>query len=194
MLNSHSASVASTPSAHLAVSMPSTRYPGSAEPSEAINSKEQAKQNFQSQLGIIEYRFSDPQPLCAAYQLNQAVLQALSTYETHEWSEAKPTKMAIIELFISKSAWHDGHAQYFPRAECFENMVAWLKGGMDASSDLIVWGSMKKNFSFKDLAKWLTEKENESSDDSSDEKKELKKKSKGKGKAKENSKRLKSRK
>ena len=82
---------------------------------------------------------------------------------------------------------------YFPRAMCFVKMVAWLEGGENAPSDLAVWGLMKKGFTFKDLAKWLDEKENNSSNDSPDEKKALKKgKDKGKGRAKENSKRSKS--
>ena len=101
--------------------------------------------------------------------------------------------MTIIELFTSKSAWHDGYTQYFPKAECFENMVTWLKDGMDAFSDLTVLDSMKKNFTFKNLAKWLAEKNHNNSNNLSDKRKKLKKsKDKKKKKTKENSKRLKS--
>ena len=104
MLNSRSASIASTPSAYSVTSMPSTHYSALAESSEGINPKERTKQHLRSQLGITEYHFSDSQPLHAAYQLYQAVLHALSLYDTHEWPQSKPTRMTIIKLFVAKSA------------------------------------------------------------------------------------------
>jgi len=66
-----------------------------------------------------------------------------------------PNKTEIIGLFVAKTTWHNTYAKVFPRAEGYEDMLAWLEGDSDRKSDLDLWGTTKSKYSITDLEDWL---------------------------------------
>ena len=71
------------------------------------------------------------------------------------WSLRKPTTDEIVELFVSKSSWHEHYTKLFPKVEQYEVLVDWLEQGEGALSNMDTWGIEKGLYSFKDLGELL---------------------------------------
>jgi len=71
------------------------------------------------------------------------------------WTIKRPTKTDLIELFVSKSYFHSHYRRYFSKVAGYPEMVEWLEGKPDCSSDVDVWGAAKANYTFMDLSVWL---------------------------------------
>jgi hypothetical protein len=126
-----------------------------------------------------------------AYQKYKAFLAATQTcnqmVRDNSWTLKRPTRVDLIEIFVSKSYYHSHYKAHFPKVTDHPDMVAWLEGQEDRLSNLDLWGIKKVNYTFTDLAMWLAnggtlEVED---DDYVDQKQTKKSKGKGKGKEKE---------
>jgi hypothetical protein len=71
------------------------------------------------------------------------------------WTLAHPTTDEIVELFISKSSWHENFTKIFPVARKYPILVDWLEQGADAPKSADVWGVEKSVYSFGDLEELL---------------------------------------
>jgi hypothetical protein len=70
----------------------------------------------------------------------------------------QPTATDIIEIFISKSMWHQYYVACFSNISKYPDMVEWLEEeGEDRPSSVDVWGFQKTSYTFADLKKWLNE-------------------------------------
>lgn len=71
------------------------------------------------------------------------------------WVGKKPTKLDVIELFISRTMFHDSYRPLFSKIDKYPTMLEWLVGGPDAPSDLDAWGVEKDAYTFKDLKEFM---------------------------------------
>jgi hypothetical protein len=148
-------------------------------------------------LGIPRYLLRDKKQdmgLQMHYKRYKACLQALSTAESissaGDWAIRKPSDTEIIELFIGKTMWHSHLKKLFSRVPKYPEMAQWLDEDEDALPDMEVWGEEKSTFVFKDLQRWLEDKEAVTRRKSKGrameyDKDEGRKRGKGKGKEKE---------
>jgi hypothetical protein len=125
-----------------------------------------------------------------AYQKYKAFLDAQKTYNDmvreKTWTIKKPTKVDLIELFVSKSFFHSHYKTYFSKVAGYADMTAWLEENEDGPSDVDVWGIKRENYTFSDLMAWLENGGTLEVDEDEDYKyKEKKKGRKGKEKEKE---------
>jgi hypothetical protein len=145
-----------------------------------------------SLLGIPTYLTgSGDVSLPIAYQKYKAFLAASQTcnqmVRDNSWTIKKPTRVDLIEIFVSKSYFHSHYKSHFSKVADHPDMVAWLEQQEVRLSEIDVWGIKKVNYTFTDLAMWLAnggtlEVEDE---DYMDQKQAKKSKGKGKDKGKE---------
>jgi hypothetical protein len=83
------------------------------------------------------------------YQAAQALLHRMRNDGT--WTLRKPSSDEMVELFISKSSWHENFTKLLPVAKRYPLLVAWLEQAEDAPEDDDVWGVQKGCYSFGDL-------------------------------------------
>lgn len=97
--------------------------------------------------------------LGVGYQKYLGFLQAKKTLDTMvqegRWTGKTPTTTDLIEIFISKSMWHEHYRTNFKNVAQYPLMVQWLEGGDNKPGDLEVWGIAKTSYTFKDLSAWL---------------------------------------
>lgn len=74
----------------------------------------------------------------------------------------KPTDSEVIAIYSSKSVFYD-QAKILQHVPRFPEMVAWLeRSNMDQASETTsLWGIYKVAYMFKDLEKWLDQKQKE---------------------------------
>ena len=95
-----------------------------------------------------------------SYAKYKAFLAALPVLDK-KWKDGelpydhKPTQEHVIETMQSKTFWYTYIRKYFPCVSEYGDMVAWLEGGEDASSDIEVWGVEKGQYGFGDLDLYL---------------------------------------
>ena len=141
--------------------------------------------------------------LRVAYTKYRAVLSTQSTIirmsGDESWTLRKPKAEEVIEIFVSKTIYHDKYKTLFPLANDYPLLKKWLENDAGAPSNVEVFGEEKSVFTFKDLTRFLErvkvekqgEEELEVVVEKSKKRKakgsisEQKKKKKGKGKAKE---------
>jgi hypothetical protein len=123
-------------------------------------------------------------PLNLAYERYKACNKAMQDYNKMKGAGAwptscpQPTATDIIEIFISKSMWHQYYVGLFSNISKYPDMVEWLEDGEDSPSSVDVWGFQKTSYSFADLKKWLV---GQKSSLGADVEEEMDKKEKGKG-------------
>jgi len=71
------------------------------------------------------------------------------------WHIRKPVSDEIVELFVSKSSWHEHYTKLFPQAEKHKALFDWLEQGEEAPTNFDLWGVEKGLYSFKDLRELL---------------------------------------
>jgi hypothetical protein len=70
--------------------------------------------------------------------------------------DRKPTQTDIISIFKRKSQWHLTYSKIFPKVHAYPLMVSWLEEDQsDKVSDVKLWGVLKPDYTFSDLAEWL---------------------------------------
>jgi hypothetical protein len=133
-------------------------------------------------------------PLTLAYQRYIACNKAMQDFNRMKaaktWPSTcpEPTATDIIEIFISKSMWHQYYVALFSHISRYPDMVEWLEDGEDRPSSVDVWGLEKTSYTFSDLKKWLNEQK---SSLAADVEEKMDKKEKGKEKRRKRGKRLK---
>ena len=133
-------------------------------------------------------------PLTLAYERYKACNKAMQDFNRMKaaktWPSTcpEPTATDIIEIFISKSMWHQYYVALFSHISKYPDMVEWLEDGEDRPSDVDVWGLQKTSYTFSDLKKWLNEQK---SSLAADVEEQMDKKEKGKEKKKERGKKAK---
>jgi hypothetical protein len=94
-------------------------------------------------------------PLRIAYQRWKAHHAAVNTLTKRlaegRWPYKMPTAKQMMEMFTSKSNWHQYYVSAFQDLSDFPDMLLWLEQGDDAPSNMEVWGVDKDNFLFKDM-------------------------------------------
>ena len=97
--------------------------------------------------------------LPVAYQRYLAYHEACKTLDQKiaagTWTGKKPSKVDMVEIFISKSMWWRYYNATFSKVSQFPLLLEWLENGEDAPKDLDVWGYEKSAYSFKDLQAFL---------------------------------------
>ena len=64
----------------------------------------------------------------------------------------KPVSGDLIEVFISKSAYHENYQPLFPQVQQDHPVLhLWLKNDEDVSTDIEAWGVQKTVYMFKNL-------------------------------------------
>lgn len=128
-------------------------------------------------------------PLTLAYERYKACNKAMQDFSkmkaagTWPTTCSLPTATDIIEIFISKSMWHQYYVALFSNISRYPDMVEWLEeDGEDRPSSVDVWGFQKNSYTFADLKKWLAEQK---SPLAADVEEQMDKKEKGKGGKKE---------
>jgi len=124
-------------------------------------------------------------PLTLAYERYKACNKAMQDFNKMKgagtWPTTcpQPTATDIIEIFISKSMWHQYYVALFSNISKYPDMVEWLEeDGEDRPSSVDVWGFQKTSYAFADLKKWLNEQK---SSLAADVEEQMDKKEKGKG-------------
>jgi phage terminase large subunit-like protein len=70
--------------------------------------------------------------------------------------DRKPTQADIISIFKEKSQWHLTYSKIFPKVHAYPLMMSWLEEDQsDKVSDVKLWGVLKPDYTFSDLAEWL---------------------------------------
>jgi hypothetical protein len=69
------------------------------------------------------------------------------------WKEKKPTNDELIEVFVSRSMWHEKYRKFFPRAMKIPWLFKWLENDQDSPLNLDIFGEEKQLYNFKDLEK-----------------------------------------
>ena len=94
-------------------------------------------------------------PLRIAYQrwkAHHAAVDALTKRIAEgRWSFKRPNAKQLIEMFTSKSNWHEYYVPAFQNLSDYPDMLLWLEQDDDAPSNVEVWGVDKDNFLFKDM-------------------------------------------
>lgn len=133
-------------------------------------------------------------PLTLAYERYKACNKAMQDFNKLKGAKTwpttcpEPTATDIIEIFISKSMWHQYYAALFSNISKYPDMVEWLEDGEDRPSSVDVWGFQKTVYSFADLKKWVEEQKSSLAADVGE---QMNKKEKAKGKKKEKGKKAK---
>jgi hypothetical protein len=103
-------------------------------------------------------------PLTLAYERYKACNKAMQDFNKMKsagtWPTTcpLPTATDIIEIFISKSMWHQYYVAFFSNISKYPDMVEWLEeDGEDRPSSVDLWGFQKTSYTFADLKKWLKE-------------------------------------
>ena len=103
--------------------------------------------------------------LRVAFSKYQAVLRTQATIirmrEDESWKLKKPKAEEVIEIFVSKTVWHDKYRKLFPLAEDYPLLKKWLENGIDAPSNVEVFGKEKNIFTFTDLTEFVGKAEAE---------------------------------
>ena len=103
-------------------------------------------------------------PLTLAYERYKACNKATQDFSkmkaagTWPTTCSLPTATDLIEIFISKSMWHQYYVALFSNISRYPDMVEWLgEDGEDRPSSVDVWGFQKNSYTFAHLKKWLAE-------------------------------------
>ncbi|KAF9458410.1 hypothetical protein BDZ94DRAFT_1313299, partial [Collybia nuda] len=120
--------------------------------------------------------------LCTSFAKWKGYLDACSAYkeleETKKWNGPPLNGKALIELFVSKSHFHENFTMFGDVIQ-FPEMVEWLENsGVNSVYNREVWGYHKINYNFKDLSKWLDLEKKKQLKEESSKKSEKKKKGK----------------
>jgi hypothetical protein len=130
-------------------------------------------------------------PLTLAYEKYKACHKAMQDFTKMKGAKTwpttcpEPTTTDIIEIFISKSMWHQYYSALFSHVSKYPDMVDWLEDGEDKPSSVDVWGFQKISYNFSDLKKWLDEQKSSlvaGMEKQMDKKEKAKEKKKEKGK------------
>jgi hypothetical protein len=134
-------------------------------------------------------------PLTLAYERYKACNKSMQDFNkmksTGTWPTTcpQPTATDIIEIFISKSMWHQYYVACFSNISKYPDIVEWLEEeGEDRPSSVDVWGFQKTSYTFADLKKWLNEQKYPPAADVEE---QMDKKEKGKGGKKDKKKKAK---
>jgi hypothetical protein len=71
------------------------------------------------------------------------------------WTLKKPTSDELIEVFVSRSVWHDKYRKVFPMVVPASPLHHWLENDSDAPSNIDIFGEEKQLYNFKDLKRVL---------------------------------------
>ena len=63
----------------------------------------------------------------------------------------------LVDVFISKSVWHENYTKYFPLVEKYPQLQRWLENEDGAPSGLEVFGVVKAAYKFADLKRVIEE-------------------------------------
>ena len=116
--------------------------------------------------------------LCVAYAKFLAIEKAVGKLSEMEkagtWTyDKKPTHEDIVQVFMSRSGYHNHLKRFFPKVDLIPGMREWLMNEEDAPADAEVWGDKRPSYtSLKDLLDLY---------DTSERKKKGKKAKRGKG-------------
>jgi hypothetical protein len=76
------------------------------------------------------------------------------------WALRTPTTDELIEVFVSRSVWHDKYCKIFPKVNNHPQIEKWLKNdGVDVPPNTEVFGFEKQSYNFKDLVALIDLKE-----------------------------------
>ena len=56
------------------------------------------------------------------------------------WIGKKPSKMELVEIFVSKSFFHSHYKRLFSKVVEYPDIVEWLECKGEQGSDVEVWG------------------------------------------------------
>jgi hypothetical protein len=91
-------------------------------------------------------------------EITKAIEVAHGILEAGNWPSELPSfsEILIVEVFISKSAWHNHKNQFSQVQKYFPDMMEWL--GLEDSDELEdrkVWGDFREKYSLEDLKEFL---------------------------------------
>ena len=116
-----------------------------------------SKKELMTLLNIPEHLTTEAQKLGLRqyYARYQACITAQHEVESRAtagtWPGAKPTKTQVVEIFVSKSTYHDYMTKAFDDIDNYPVLKDWLEAREDSPSDLDVWGTQKSLYTFSDL-------------------------------------------
>jgi len=108
-------------------------------------------------LNIPEYLTTDPKHIgvkqyYARYKaLIRAVNEVQNRFENGTWPGVRPTQTEVVEIFVSKSQYHDYMTKGFDDISNYPVLKEWLEGGENSPTNISVWGFEKPQYSFNDL-------------------------------------------
>jgi hypothetical protein len=90
--------------------------------------------------------------------ITNAIEQAQITSKAGSWPSDLPpfSKVLIVEVFVSKSAWYNQKNTFATVKKSYSNMVEWLvHETSDENEDQEVWGDYREKYTLEDLKVFL---------------------------------------
>lgn len=87
-------------------------------------------------------------------EIVKAIEQARNTFDAGQWPSDLPSfnEVLIVEVFISKSAWHNQKAHFATVKKHYPDMVLWLdQDETDMNEDWETWGDYRQKYTLEDL-------------------------------------------
>jgi hypothetical protein len=99
----------------------------------------------------------NPVNLRLAYAKYKGIQQAqdklVTMIKDGTWTTKKPGGDELVEVFVSKTVWHEKYKKHFPQVSKYPALQKWLEQSSDAPSNFEVFGIDKSTYGFKDLVK-----------------------------------------
>ena len=90
--------------------------------------------------------------------ITKAIEQAQITFKAGSWPSDLPafSEALIVEVFISKSTWHNHKNSFSTVKKHYPDMVGWLDQDTSyENEDREVWGEFQEKYSLDDLKEYL---------------------------------------
>jgi|SRR5882762_257777 len=91
-------------------------------------------------------------------EIRRSIDLARSISEAGNWPEDLPTfsEVLVVEVFISKSAWHKYKNHFSLLKQYYPNMIDWLNQEItDEEEDREAWGDLRNKYTLEDLKEFL---------------------------------------
>jgi hypothetical protein len=91
-------------------------------------------------------------------EINGSINQARTISEAGNWPVDLPgfSEVLIVEVFISKSAWHNYKNHFTLVKQYYPEMISWLNNEQtDEEEDREVWGDYRSRYTLEDLKEFL---------------------------------------
>ena len=91
-------------------------------------------------------------------EIVQSIEYARGMFEAGNWPVDLPSfsELLVVEVFISKSAWHKYKGQFSLVKQHYPDMISWLNNELtDEEEDREVWGESRSKYTLEDLKEFL---------------------------------------